>query len=204
MVTLSPGDIDVGIQSLLVQIYRILLSTLLSIDRQRLSLFDANFVLALSSSPLTVYLVVASICDLCGIRTGLYKRIKSYRLITRILGAVVLPLWIGLSMFTIMSTKAFKDSLCDPGTFKDWLQHIAVLFLLNFTNPGRIMFWLGLLMSFTSLSMLRLRQIKADVKLCSEGVSRLRVLWIWMKCTWCVPVDIGPRLVKFNAIKVHD
>ena len=111
MVTLSPGDIDVGIQSLLVQIYPVLLSTLFSVNRQQLSIFDAGVARSISSSPLTIYLVVASICDLCGIRTGLYKRIKSYRSITRILGALVLLLWTGLSMTIAMSATAFKDSL---------------------------------------------------------------------------------------------
>ena len=68
--TWSPGDVDVGIQSLLIQVYPILLSVLLSIDvninKNQLSTFDAAFALTLSSSPLTVYLVVASIGDLCG------------------------------------------------------------------------------------------------------------------------------------------
>ena len=138
MVTLSPGDIDVGIQSLLVQIYRILLSTLLSIDRQRLSRFDANFVLALSSSPLTVYLVIASICDLFGINTDLYGRVKSYRHIIHTLGALVLLLWTGLSMTFNLSTRAFKDSLCDTGTFKDWLQKAAFSLIFILVTPGSL------------------------------------------------------------------
>ena len=203
--TWSPGDVDVGIQSLLIQIYPILLSTLFSINRQQLSTSDASFALLVSSSPLTVYLVVASICDLCGIRTGLYKRIKSYRLITRILGALVLLLWTGLSMATTISARAFKDSLCYPGTFKYWLLSIVYFILFSLVTPGvvTVFSWVIIFPLFVCLAR-RWSQIRADVKLCSEGASRFRVPWTWMKCTWCVPVDIGPRLVKSNAIKVHD
>ena len=73
MVTYSDRDIDLpAIQSLLVQFYPILLSTLLSVKRQQLSLFDADFALLLSLSPLTIYLSFASVCDPCGIQTGLF------------------------------------------------------------------------------------------------------------------------------------
>ena len=68
MITWSPGDVDVGIQSLLIQFYPILLSILLSINRDQLSTSDAFIALLLSSSPLTTYLVVTSIADLCGIQ----------------------------------------------------------------------------------------------------------------------------------------
>jgi hypothetical protein len=71
LVTWSPGDIGVGVQASFVQIYPILLSTLLSINRQTLSLYDANFALILTSSPLTVDLVFASIHELCGFETNL-------------------------------------------------------------------------------------------------------------------------------------
>jgi len=207
-VTLSPGDVDVGIQSLLVQIYPILLSTLLSINRQQLSLFDANFALALSSSPLTLYLVIASICDLFGINTDLYKRIKSYRHIIRALGTLVLLLWIGLSMTLSLSTRAFKDSSCDTGTFKNWLQKATFSLIFTLVTPGSPGYvttgltWVAIIPWLVCLAR-RWSQLRADVKLYSEGASRLRVLWTWVECAWCVLADVGPRLTESNAIKVH-
>ena len=135
--------VALGVQSLLIQIYLVLLSTLLSIDRQQLSLFDAHSALLLSSSPLTIYLVVASIGDLFGIRTGLYKRIKSYHLIISILGGLVLLLWTGLSMTTSISTMAFKDSSCYPGTFVGWFKCISRLLSLFFVYLGGIMAEVG-------------------------------------------------------------
>ena len=110
--TWSPGDVDVGVQSLLVQFYPILLSTLLSIGRKQLSRFEAFFALLLSSSLLTIHLVVASICDLFGTHTGLYKRIKSHRLIIRTFGASFLLIWTGLGMTVVMSTSPFEGELC--------------------------------------------------------------------------------------------
>ena len=199
--TWSPGDVDVGIQSLLLQVYPILLSTLLSIDRQEagLSTYDANFALALSSSPLTIYLVVASISDLCGIHTGLYKRIKSYRLIIRTLGALVPFLRAGLSITTVLSKKAFKDSMCLHGNFAIWLQVTFLSLICSLVSPSlgnTVYLTIGFTWMITILWLVfltrRRSQVRADVKLCSEGAPRLRVLWTWVKCAWYVPVDVGP------------
>jgi hypothetical protein len=97
-----------GIQASLIQICPIFLSTLLSINRQTLSLYDASYALLITSSPLTVYLAVASVCDPFGFKTDLYKRIKSYRRTTRILGALVLFLWLGLSMTLTLSDRRLR------------------------------------------------------------------------------------------------
>ena len=204
--TWSPGDVDVEVQALLVQIYPILLSTLLSINRKQLSTDDAGFALRFSSSPLTVYLVAASIGDLCGIRTGLYKRIKSYPLITRALGASVLLLWTGLSMALFTSNRAFKDSHCYTHTFTDWLMYIANLITFFFMSLGGTMAgvgWAFIIPWFVFLAR-RWSQLRVEVRLYSEGASRLRVLWIWVRCAWCVPVDAGPKIAKSNAIKAHN
>ena len=137
--TWSPENVDIGVQSLLFQIYPILLSTLLSVNRRQLSTFDAYFALLLSSSPLTVYLVAASIGDLLGIKTGLYKRIKSHRRIIRALGAVVLPLWTGLGMTTWMSRTAFTNSSC-PGDFSfgGWLMDTVLNLPASIVSPGLV------------------------------------------------------------------
>jgi len=190
MVTWSPGDVDVGIQSLLIQFYPILLSTLLSINRDQLSNLDAAFALLLSSSPLTIYLVVTSIADLCGIQTGLYKRIKSHRFIIRTFGASLLLIWTGLSMTAVMSTSAFKGSPCGPArSFVDWLWYMGVFLVTFFTTPGGIITffpglgWAIIIPWFVCLAR-RWSQVREDVKLHSKGASRLRVFCIWVKCAW--------------------
>ena len=205
MVTWSPEDVDVGVQSLLVQIYTILLSTLLSINRQQLSKFDAGFALLVSSSPLTVYIVVASISDLCGINTGLYKRIKSHRHIVRALGASVLLLWTGLSMTVNLSSRAFKDSSCGVSTFPEWLRDTARSLWISLWAPGVVgQFGNALLSIMWMICWVRRRsRLTMYAKLSSGEASKLRQLWMLLKCPWCVPV-VGSRLAKSNTSKAHD
>ena len=205
MVTWSPKHVDIGIQSLLVQIYSILLSTLLSINRQQLSVVDARFALFVSSSPLTVYIVVASISDLCGINTGLYKRIKSHRLIVRTLGALVLLLWIGLSMTVSLSSTAFQGSSCMVYTFPEWLYETVMFLIFSLLTPGiagPITFG-ALWVPWVVCLVRRRSQLKTDIKLSSEGASKLSLPWTFLKCAWYVPV-VDSRLAKSNASKAHD
>ena len=203
MVTYSDGDIDLAIQSLLVQFYPILLSALLSVKRQQLSLPDAYFALRVSSSPLAIYLSLASLCDLCRIRTGLFKRIKYYRNIVRALGALTPLLWTVLNVVRRFTAWAFLDSQCIPNsTFLDWFEE-TVLTLLSLgrgSPPGE---GLVALLPFLILLFRRRSQVWADVQLSLDGASRLRVPFTWVKCAWYVPIRTGPRLAKPNVRKVH-
>lgn len=126
---LSPASVETGVIAILVQLHCVLLSTIFSIGRQQLSLFDANYALTITSSPFVVYLVYASICDLLGFGTGLFKRIKSHRRIISFSGALLLPLWFGLALTLRLSSKAFTDSeLCSDSTFGDFLLDTLLLF----------------------------------------------------------------------------
>ena len=207
--TYSDGDIDLAIQSLLVQFYPILLSTLLSISRQQLSLFDAFFARLVGSSPLMIYLSFASVCDLCGIRTRLFKRIKSHwhRNIIRIFGALVPFLWTALSMVESFSNKAFLDSHCNPtSTFLGWLGDTLLSLVLSLVSLDRGLSPTGVglmfLVPFLVLLFRRRSQVWKDVKSSLNGASRLRVPFMWVKCAWCVPIHTD-RPVKSNARKVY-
>jgi hypothetical protein len=132
ILTWFPGDIDVGIQASLIQICPIVLSTLLSINYQTLPLYDASYALLITSSPPTVYLTVVSVCDLFGFKTDPYKRATSHRRTTRILGALVLFLWLGLSMTLTLSDRAFVISEdCRGSSFKDRVRDVP----RSFPNP---------------------------------------------------------------------
>ena len=195
--TCSPGDIDVGIWATLIQIYPILLSTLLSINTQTLSLYDASFALLLTSSPLTVYLAVASICDFFGFETSLYKRTKSHRSTIRILGALIPFLWLGLSLTLTFSDKAFVGSeYCRGVSFKDWLSD---LFWSLWLSPlGYFDLGLGILPAFIvafGLCLFRRRsQVMKDLRADGEGRSKLwgrsRVPWTFVKSAWCVSIAV--------------
>jgi hypothetical protein len=202
ILTWFPGDIDIGIQASLIQIYPILLSTLLSINRQTLSLYDASYTLLITSSPLTVYLAVASICDFFGFETDLYKRVKSRCRATRILGALVLFLWLGLSMTLTLSDRAFVNSEdCRGSSFKDRVWDVP----WSFSNPhfkGQLAglgFFPAFALTFGLCLFRRWSQVMEDFRARREGESklwgRLRVPWTFMKCAWCVSVAV-PRLTE--------
>jgi len=207
IVKISPMDIDVVVQASLIQSYLILLSTLLSINRQQLSLFDANYALIITSSPLTINLVAASIYELFGPKTNLYKRIKSYRRIIRAFAALLPFIWLALSVTLRLSDRAFKDSqLCRGSSFKDWFLGF-LRFLLELvigrTIPTYIsLSLLGPMLLFCLwkkrlrlIAEVRVRRRKASTPLC---ISRVLV-----KYAWCVPVVIGPCFVGSNAIEVR-
>ena len=207
MVTWSPEHVDIGIQSLLFQIYTILFSTLLSVNRQQLSVVDAIFAIAASSSPLTVYLVVASIGDLVGIKTGLYKQIKSHRLIIRALAALVLPLWIGLSIATQMVQTGFKDGSCwYHSSFEEWFMDGISTLLASVGSPGLLGIYFGQISALVLLPIpFFLVKSRDQVVVCIiaywEGVPEpwrlfrtpwgwLVITWVYAKCIWYVPIVV--------------
>jgi hypothetical protein len=191
-----------GIQASLIQICPIFLSTLLSINRQTLSLYDASYALLITSSPLTVYLAVASVCDPFGFKTDLYKRIKSYRRTTRILGALVLFLWLGLSMTLTLSDRAFMNSEdCRGSSFKDRVWDVP----WSFSNPhfrGQLAglgFFPAFALAFGLCLFGRRSQVVEDFRAHREGESKLwgmlRMPWTFIKRAWCVSVAV-PRLAQ--------
>jgi hypothetical protein len=202
LVTWSPGHIDEGIQASLIQIYPILLSTLLSaIYGHDLTLYDASFALLLTSSPLTVYLVTASICDLF-FETNLYKRIKYHPRALRILGALVSLLWLGLSMTITLSDHAFENSQsCSRSTFRTWWKdlYLSVRFYSPF-QVGYQYLGLGILPAFGLLFGLclfrRRSQVMESCRADREGRSKLRGIlrmpWTFVKCAWYVSVVVAP------------
>ena len=203
MVTWSPDDIDEGIQAILLQIYPVLLSTLLSIGRNQLSLFDANFALIITSSPLTVYLAVASICHWFRIEVGLYKRVRSYRLVTRALGALVLFLWFGLSAIARLSDRAFIDSgLCEGSTIEEWLWDFFWFATYSVGYPGfpsipgsTTLLYIPIFILFWDL-ILEIKEGWSSFKRRSTLRKWFRIPWISVRWAWYVPAVVDPQLPK--------
>ena len=201
MVTWSPADIDVGIKAALIQSYSILLSTFLSIGRDQLSTTDAAWALTLTSPPLMVYLTIAFICDILGARTNLYKRVRSRRRAVRVLGALVLPLWLALSLTTYFSSEAFSDSKENRGgSFKEWLTTL-ITDQLPVGNPGGWMY-IGIMTPIFLLCLFRRRsQVMEDFRARRKKPSKLRWLrapWTFVACAWYIPV-LSARLTGPNA-----
>ena len=149
------AEVETGVMATIAQFYAILLSTLSSVNRQQLSLFDANYALVVSSSPFAIYLVLSSIRSLLGFDTNLFKRVKSYPRVIRFFGALLLPLWLGLRLTLRLSTKAFKDSeLCENPTFKDMSLDLLLLFSPLAGPAGGAWVFLVLLIMLSSMTMI--------------------------------------------------
>jgi hypothetical protein len=184
LITWSPGDVGTGVQASFLQIYSVLLSTLLSVNRQQLSIGDVYFALTLTSPPLAAYLVVASICEFCGTKTDLYKRVKSYRRIVYFLGVSIMPLWLGLTVVLYFSDCAFTDStlMATESTFRAWLGELAS-YAWNLILPGVCPFiYVGLIGVFPALFLFRRWPLlAAEVRPCLGSKP-----WGWLRlpCTF--------------------
>ena len=187
--------VDAQVISAITQAYCILVPTLLSIGRQQLSIFDANYALTITSSPFMIRVVLSSIRDILGFKTGLFKRIKSHRRTIRFSAALFLILWFGLRLTLRLSSKAFQDSeLCSNPTFKDLLLDLLLLFVPKMGPSGG--FWmtlttpLGLLVPFIILWWYE--EVAAILAHREPGLREgLFRLWADMRGVWCVSITMG-------------
>ena len=193
LVTWSPTDIDIGIKASLIQSYPILLSTLLTINRDQLSVHDAGNAISLTSPPLTVYLAISSICDIFGIQTGLYKGIRSHRHIVRVLGALMVPLWLTLTLAYWFSSRAFIDSEAHVAADL-WKWLVGFLFgHLFFPVSNTVASWIytPVMIPLFFLCLFRRRsQVMADFRAHREGAAkprRWRISRTFVKCAWYFP-----------------
>ena len=202
MITWSPADVDAGVQASLLQIYPILLSTLVSIKDHQLATDDIAYALTLCSSPLTIYLVFASFCDLYGAKTRLYERITSYRRVIRAFAILVPFLWLALSITTVLLAQELSDS----NTFSSQ-SDVSPLILLYYFIPSRSRY--GPLVYFVvyfffGLCLFRRRsQVTADTRARAK-VGPLRGVYVvcaFLHCAGCVFVNVVPRITAFNSIE---
>jgi hypothetical protein len=171
---------------------------LFSINRQQLSLFDAYHALLLVCSPLMAQVVLTSIKQLFRFEHYRLKRIQYYPCAIYTFGALLLPLWAGLSLTLRLSSRAFINSkLCSNPTFEDLLSD-----LLSFTirkNSSSLLLFTLVFVAPLQLGLLirKFTQRVAAYPRAQEGTSgplgRLRILRTFAKCGWCVS---GARLTQ--------
>lgn len=113
------GQFNDGLWAFVVQSYSILISTLWSTRRQELSLFDANFALVLTSSPMAIDVALGPFRAIRKCMNGLYER--PYPPTVVVLGALTLPLWLALTATLRFAEHGYTDSeLCEGSTLSDW------------------------------------------------------------------------------------
>ena len=209
--TWFPEGTDIGIKASLTQTYPIVLSTLLSINRRQLTFTDVQSALLITSPPLMVYLTIASIGDFLGVRTGLYKRVRSHRKVLRALGALILPLWLALSLTAWLSPRAFGYRAACFGmawAFRYWLMSNLLwrLFevLMYPVFAGDWYTTVAFASSFFLCLFRRRSQVMADFRARRDGETSpwgwWRIPWTFTKCVWYVPAVVGARLPKHNTV----
>ena len=201
------AEVETGVMATIAQLYVILLSTLSSVNRQQLSLFDANYALMVSSSPFAIYLVF-SVRSLLGFDTSLFERVKSYPRVIRFFGALLLPLWLGLRLTLRLSTKAFKDSeLCENPTFKDMFLDLLLVFFPLTGPAGGAWVFFSLLITYSSgLILAAWGEVIVNFLVYQEAASNLWGILCrqWasiIECGRCVSVLIGARPTKFDTVQ---
>jgi len=91
-------------------------------------------------------------------------------------------------MTYLMSASAFKGISCVGGSFVDWLWYVGAFLMYFSMLPGGMPIICGsgwaILIRWFVYPARRWSQVREDVKLHSEGESRLRVFCAWVKCAW--------------------
>lgn len=106
------------------QVYPILLATIASVNRQKLSLFEAHFAVAVSASPVSVYLACMALYELYQDRRRFFDVTKHTGHVCALwLGAILPLVWLALNVIVSFSPTAFTNSdLCQGMTIEKWLE----------------------------------------------------------------------------------
>lgn len=186
--------VDEQVVAAIIQTYCILIPALLSIGRQELSIFDANYALTVTASPFTIQLLFSSILDALGFETTLFGQIESRRRIIYFCVAVFLALWLALRLTLQLSSKAFIDSeLCNNSTLKDQFVDLLSLFVPATGPTGG--FWAALLGFLLAVITAEFYEVVASVLIGWEGargpLQRFSDIWAGTKDAWCVSITTG-------------
>ena len=113
---------------LLFQVYPIMLATAASINTDNLSLFDAHFAVAVTASPVSVYLAYSAARDVFNIPNTLFLKLTSGKTLIRCLGLALPVLWLAINLTISFSPQAFRNSPenCQKMTFISWFEFLAM------------------------------------------------------------------------------
>jgi hypothetical protein len=113
---------------LLFQVYPIMLATAASINTDNLSLFDAHFAVAVTASPVSVYLAYSAARDVFNRPNTLFQKLTSGKTLIRCLGLALPVLWLAVNLTISFSPRAFRNSPenCQKMTVIGWFEFQAV------------------------------------------------------------------------------
>lgn len=112
--------------ALMWQQFSILFALLISINRGQLSIYDANFSLAVTSPPFSIYLLFSALEDQFIAPSEIFERCGKWRRWLRYLAFLHSGLWFIVITTQTLSETAFTDSaLCGLEEFGSWTKMIA-------------------------------------------------------------------------------
>jgi hypothetical protein len=113
---------------LLAQVYPIMLATAASINTDNLSLFDAHFAVAVTGSPVSVYLAYSAVLDLFNNPNTLFRKLAHGKTLIRCLGLALPVLWFAINLTISFSPRAFRNSPenCQKMTIVGWFEFQVV------------------------------------------------------------------------------
>jgi hypothetical protein len=123
---LWPENVDTTITSvygLLCTVFPILLATAASVGRGKLTLYESHFAIAVTASPISIYLVYRAIYEAYRYPTFLRHISEDTEVTFAHVASLILPVfWLSLNLVISFSSSAFiNSSLCKGMTLQYWL-----------------------------------------------------------------------------------
>ncbi|KAJ7233183.1 hypothetical protein C8J57DRAFT_1480372 [Mycena rebaudengoi] len=131
LVLYSPEDVESAFFAQLLNVYSLIVAAIISIAGHNLTKLHSVIALTLAASPLSLYLLMYVVRSLMGKNTRLEAVFGKGKILNRVIVLLILPLWIGVLVFTSLSTVTweFQQAACDEAVADN---HIASLFFIPF------------------------------------------------------------------------
>ena len=201
---------------LLSQVYPIMLATAASINTDNLSLFDAHFAVAVTGSPVSVYLAYSAARDVFNRPNMLFRKLTHGKTLIRCLGLALPFLWFAINLTISFSPRAFRNSPenCQKMTIIGWFEFQVVSNFIGVLDVmGRRDLWNDLrdrgglgaislaLMWIWAVYLVRHRyDILNEIRLRQERQAthdffrdKVFVVWSAVLASWWVPISFHPK-----------
>ncbi|KAJ7160917.1 hypothetical protein C8R46DRAFT_1223268 [Mycena filopes] len=131
LVLYSPDDIKDSFYAQTLNVYSLIVAAMIAIGEHSLTRMHSVMALTLAASPLSLYLIIYVLRSLLGNQTRLQTVFGPGQHINRALVLIMLPLWVGVLVFTALPARIweFQQGACDTQLADN---HIARLFFLPF------------------------------------------------------------------------
>lgn len=133
----SAVDIVGSISTVLLTVFSLLLCTFVSLIQQQLSLADAHFSMTITISPVTLYLIYASVRAFFKKETLVYTRLDAKTsLIVKIFAYTLVLAWVTLEVLIYFwPNKLFSRGGCGKISMAAWIYYVVIMTFDRFFFP---------------------------------------------------------------------